>query len=107
MSDGAPIIGLNCDTFHDASGAITGIRDGYWEAIERAGGIPLLIPHLTERAALERILEVVDGIVLVGGDDISAVRLSKLCGREVPASPHSTAMTERREQSDFLLLELL
>src|SRR5260221_58487 len=52
MSGDAPIIGLNCDTFRDDSGAITGVRDAYWEAIERAGGIPLLIPHLTDRAAL-------------------------------------------------------
>src|SRR5687768_7500188 len=92
-----PIIGLNCDGFSDANGVITGLRESYWQAIERAGGIPLMIPHLTERAALEQVLELMDGVVLVGGDDLSARKLSELSGREIAASPHNTTMPELRQ----------
>src|SRR5262245_53202707 len=102
-----PIIGLNCDIFDDERGSITGVRQAYWQSIERAGGIPVLIPHLTNRAAMEQVLQWVDGIVLVGGDDISAARLSRLLGQPITQSAHSDVMPELREQSDFLLLELL
>jgi putative glutamine amidotransferase len=107
MNSTTPIIGLNCDTFREKNGDITGVRQVYWEAVERAGGIPLLIPHLTDRQALQRILALVDGVLLVGGDDISPERLAQACGAPVVASPSSTLMPELREKSDFLLIELL
>ncbi|MFN3284842.1 MAG: gamma-glutamyl-gamma-aminobutyrate hydrolase family protein [bacterium] len=40
----------------------------YVDAVRRAGGVPLLLPPGEERP--ERVLEVVDGLILAGGGDI-------------------------------------
>ncbi len=63
-----PIIGI---TVEIDSEMYSGIRRFYVSAIEQAGGIPLLIPYLTDNEALDTLLKMCDGVLLTGGADIS------------------------------------
>jgi len=69
---GKPLIGLNAD-YRDGSGetpAFTYIAAGYYEAITRAGGIPVILPPQANEADINRALDAIDGLVLVGGGDL-------------------------------------
>ena len=62
----APVIGIT--TYgRDERGRYT-LPSEYVAAVQRAGGVPLLIPPLPELA--QRYLDLVDGVVLAGGGDI-------------------------------------
>jgi putative glutamine amidotransferase len=67
-----PRIGITCKLAIDAAWcpAVAGVRKGYVEAIVAAGGTPLLIPPLVDEATLRQIYELMDGILLSGGEDI-------------------------------------
>lgn len=64
-----PKIALNLDIV-SASPAQAKIYVDYYRAIQEAGGIPLLIPPMTN-ADLESVFAVVSGVVLIGGHDYS------------------------------------
>jgi len=67
-----PVIGLNAD-FRSArkdSPAFSYICAGYYDSVIRAGGIPVIIPPVADTDDLERLLDMVDGMVLVGGADL-------------------------------------
>ncbi len=71
-----PIIGLNAD-FVNASGdkpSFTYVASGYYDAVTKVGGIPLVIPPLDNDEDLEQVLQRVDGVVLVGGADLDPRR---------------------------------
>jgi putative glutamine amidotransferase len=42
----------------------------YIQAVIRAGGLPLLIPHLADLALLRAVYERLDGLLLPGGEDV-------------------------------------
>ena len=42
----------------------------YVQAVVRAGGLPLLIPHMEDRTLLRAVFERLDGLLLTGGEDI-------------------------------------
>lgn len=46
------------------------LRPGYWESVERAGGTPVILPPVESPGVMENYLEVCDGYILSGGDDI-------------------------------------
>lgn len=48
------------------------IADGYTTAVERAGGVPLVIPP--QAGNIDDILSVVDGLIFSGGGDIDPAR---------------------------------
>ncbi len=43
----------------------------YLEAIERAGGVPVVLPNTTDHELLPRILGTLDGLLVTGGADVS------------------------------------
>jgi len=62
----APIIGITTYSRNEA-GEVS-LPGAYLDAVQLAGGIPILLPpHL---AAVDRILEKIDGLILTGGGDI-------------------------------------
>ncbi|QTD41189.1 gamma-glutamyl-gamma-aminobutyrate hydrolase family protein [Sporosarcina sp. Te-1] len=61
-----PMIGVTMDM---AEGQKQVVQEAYIDAILHAGGIPLLIPAGVEKDA-KQIEEVLDGLVLSGGDDV-------------------------------------
>lgn len=46
------------------------LSDDYAQGIEHAGGLPLVIPFLESKSALEAMATRVDGVLLSGGEDI-------------------------------------
>jgi len=41
------------------------------ECIEKAGGIPIVIPYMEDRNSLNQLLDILDGIVFTGGSDVN------------------------------------
>lgn len=73
FSSKLPLIGISAIDDRDAAGIHAprfSNNQSYAKAVEAAGGVPLLIPHVEDPAALRRIYEVLDGILLPGGLDI-------------------------------------
>ncbi len=104
-----PIIAMNAD-FRPASAehvALTWITSGYYDQVIGAktskspGGIPLVIPPLTEDDDLEVILDKVDGVVLAGcALDLDPKRLG------FDKHPATKPMATRREDFDRRLAKM-
>lgn len=94
-----PFIGITCnyDT-KDTVGEVTqmGIPGQDWDyvagdyiyAIEKAGGIPVLLPRTEDPADLEPLIDRLDGILVSGGHDVNPAlyhaRITGKCGRIIP-----------------------
>jgi putative glutamine amidotransferase len=70
--DSKPLIGLNADyrSAKKDSPAFSYLCAGYFDALTKVGAIPLIIPPLQETADLDRVLDLLDGMVMVGGADL-------------------------------------
>lgn len=67
-----PLIAINTD-FRGPNGkspSFSFITSGYFDCIQRAGGIPILIPPSLEEDDLHHLLDRVDGCMLIGGADL-------------------------------------
>ena len=70
-----PIIGVNADYRATTDKpAFTYLSAGYYDAITRVGGIPIVIPPLNDDDDLEQVLHLVDGVLLIGGADLDPRR---------------------------------
>lgn len=65
-SDVKPLIGVSCS--HPGNNSST--RLTYSNAVIKAGGTPVLIPITTDSLVLRDVLNRVDGLLLIGGEDI-------------------------------------
>ena len=98
-----PIIGINCDLDDTGAGRprkgpYLYLYTEYFDAITRAGGIPVLIPFLRSTEDVEQILDCLDGLLLTGGtDDLDPA----LYGQ--PTHPETKVTSKRRMDSDLLL----
>lgn len=70
MKNGKPIIGLTSSYEKNEKAERVFLPHSYLEAIRHFGGIPLLIPVQAGREELELLIDLCDGILLTGGDDI-------------------------------------
>jgi putative glutamine amidotransferase len=95
-----PIIGLNADFVKGAGDkpAFTFVASGYYDAISKVGGIPVILPPLSDDADLEQLLHQVDGVVLVGGADLDPRRDGWML------HPMIRLLADRREQFDRRLV---
>lgn len=102
MIKNRPLIGINADYRAAAKGraASTVLPAGYYDCILTAGGIPLVLPPLVKEADLDPILEKLDGVVMVGGDDLDPKKMG------LGHHPSITLVPERRESADRLLCRL-
>jgi len=95
-----PLIGLNAD-FRPATNnapAFSYLSSGYFDAVTQVGGVPIVIPPLKEPADLDRVLDLLDGVVMVGGADLDPRRDGFML------HPTVRTMTSRREIFDRLLM---
>jgi putative glutamine amidotransferase len=71
-----PIIGLNMDyrSAKKDSPAFSFLCAGYFDAVVKAGGVPVVVPPLEADEDLDRVLDLVDGMVMVGGADLDPRR---------------------------------
>ncbi len=98
-----PLIGLNADyrSAKKDSPAFTYLAAGYYDCISSVGGIPVVIPPVGEADDLNRVLELLDGVVLVGGADLDPRRDGFML------HPSVRTMDSRREEFDRLLVRLI
>ncbi len=80
-----PVIGITPtpmdDTQEHGSFHRYAIANSYTEAVEAAGGVPIVIPP--QAGNIDQLLELVDGLVLSGGGDIHPGRYgAHRCARE-------------------------
>lgn len=71
-----PLIGINAD-FRPAKKdqqPFSYAFAGYYDAVIKAGGLPVIVPPLEERDAVEDMLDRLEGFVLVGGADLDPRR---------------------------------
>ena len=95
-----PRIGITADIARDEHGrARHQVRATYIDAVIAAGGLPIILPAgATLRAEL---VSVVDGIIIIGGDDVD----TRLLG--IPLHPQAKVMDAARQAADFALLKQL
>lgn len=60
-----PIIGISCNATGSAA------NFSYIDAVEKVGGIPVIIPRIDNEDDLLRIVKGIDGLLLIGGEDIA------------------------------------
>lgn len=98
-----PVIGLNADyrSRRKDSPAFSYIRAGYYDAISKADAVPMIIPPIGNDDDLGRLLDLVDGMILIGGADLD-------CRRDgFMLHPSMRLMDGRREEFDRRLVRLI
>jgi putative glutamine amidotransferase len=103
MSFSKQLIGVNADyrSARDNSPAYTVIAAGYCDAIQKAGGIPVIVPPMAEADDLGRVLDQLHGFVLVGGADLDPRRDGFML------HPSVRTLDSRRETFDRMLVREL
>jgi len=98
-----PRIGINADyrERRDPTPAYSFLAAGYYDAILAAGGIPFVIPPISDRNDLKSVVELFDGFVMIGGHDLDPRRDGFML------HPTVRPMDTRREVFDRLLVEVL
>jgi putative glutamine amidotransferase len=98
-----PLIGLNADyrPSRKEGPALSYLPAGYYNAIEAAGGIPVILPPMEDAADITRVLDLVQGFVMVGGGDLDPRR----DGFQLHSSVRP--MDARREEFDRKLMDLI
>lgn len=95
-----PVIGITCNyDIKDEVGLVSHmgiagqkwhfIADNYIECVERAGGIPLLIPICASIETVKQMVSMMDGILISGGHDVNPQEYGQnakgYCGTIIPA----------------------
>jgi putative glutamine amidotransferase len=96
-----PLIGIATDYYTPKSGtAHARVNTGYFDSVLAAGGLPILIPPMRKEhfPELDTVLDMVAGVVLVGGLDLDPRRYGQNLTSAVQL------MSSRREDSDRYLL---
>lgn len=76
------------------------LAEGYYTSIERAGGIPLVIPPIASRDMALSVIERIDGLLLSGGADINPL----LWGED--PIPQLGGINPLRDEHELLLTRL-
>ena len=103
MMDRKPLIALNADyrTAKKNAPAFTFLANGYYDALIAAGSVPIVIPPLDDAADIGRLLDMVDGVVMVGGADLNPNNDGFM------THPTVRELDTRREDFDRLLMNLI
>lgn len=91
-----PVIGVTVDSSDNEERYLSTIT--YASAVERAGGLPILLPYAVDHALIPQYVDMLDGICFTGGNDMNPVRY----GEEW--HPKVNRMDERREKFEFALI---
>jgi len=93
-----PLIAISAPLRADHGALRVRLNAGYARAVERAGGVPMLVPPLDRPADAERILDAADGLLLTGGEDVEPARYG--------AAPHPsvTDTSAARDATELALV---
>ena len=89
-----PIIAISC-SFDEKQFRM---NDTYTGAVERAGGIPVIVPYIADED-VPGVLNMVDGLLLSGGMDVDPKHYND------EAHPKTEATTPERDRVEFALFE--
>ena len=94
-----PLIGINADyrPSRKEHAALSFVAAGYYDGIIASGGVPVILPPVADEGDLVRLLDLLDGVILVGGADIDPRRDGFM------PHPSTRPMDARREDFDRLL----
>src|SRR6187200_74867 len=92
-----PVIGLTTDS-NDADDRYMSTMT-YAAAVEKAGGLPLLLPYAVDCSLVSQYVDLLDGICFSGGNDMNP---NRYC--EEQWHPKCAKMDPRRECFEFALL---
>jgi len=91
-------VGINCDfRTGDSKGDRLFLYTYYFDAMIRAGGLPILLPFLEEARDLEQALSGCDAVLLTGGDDLDPASYGAVSRNE------TNIADKRRLQFDLAL----
>ena len=62
-----PIIGILAETDNEQ---VTKLQPTYTRALEKSGGIPIILPYIKEEVTLDSYIDICDGFLFTGGADI-------------------------------------
>jgi putative glutamine amidotransferase len=95
-----PIIGFNADYRGNRKEgpAVSFLQAGYFTAVLKSGGIPVIVPPLDDEEDLARVLDLLNGFVMIGGGDLDPRR----DGFQMHTSVRP--MDSRREDFDRMLM---
>lgn len=79
MKNGKPVIGLTISYEKTQKEDRVFVNHSYLDAVRRFGGMPLILPTEGDLEELEALVDLCDGILLTGGDDLDP----SLYGEEV------------------------
>ncbi len=66
-----PLIGLTPAYYEHKEMDRSILGKSYTDSIQKAGGLPVLIPPIIDKSDLVQLIQRLDGIVLTGGDDLN------------------------------------
>jgi len=98
-----PLIGVNAD-FRSArrdAPAFHYLSAGYCDCLAKVGAIPLVIPPLEDEHDISRVLDTVEGVVMIGGADLDPRRDGFM------VHPSIRMLDARREKFDRKLIRLI
>jgi putative glutamine amidotransferase len=87
-----PVIGICADYSYGLSGVYEGFgsifewqlaSNDYVKAVEKAGGIPMIIPVFSDTNNIENIIDIVDGVIFAGGADIEPKHYGENVGDKI------------------------
>jgi putative glutamine amidotransferase len=94
-SGSGPLIGIT-SVYEPAKGeksAETTVGFAYVRAVAENGGVPVVLPTVDDERVLQKYLDTLDGLVLIGGDDIPPEAYGE--------QPHETVKVLTRERYEF------
>lgn len=98
-----PLIGITVGEIQNAlyswAPIVYGQGYNYCEAVERAGGVPVLIPLMIDPKNLHQLYDILDGVLFAGGNDINPELY------EEQPYPTTIDCSEKRDNTEFLLAE--
>ena len=93
-----PLIGINTKLVADGEDSYHKLDRNYVRSVERAGGIPVILPFFRSAADARASLARLDGVVFTGGPDVNPRRWGE------PKHPKAELLHPDREASDFLAI---
>ena len=89
-----PIIGItSAYKVEKDGGASTSVSFSYVRAVAENGGVPVVLPTIDDERIIERYVRELDGLVLVGGEDIPPGAYGE--------QPHETVKVVPQQRYDF------
>jgi putative glutamine amidotransferase len=91
-----PVIGITMDYGKKADEYA--LNSAYATSVEMAGGLPMLLAFRTDLALVGQMVDLLDGVILAGGDDLDPARYGE------PRHPRTSPLDPRREAFEFAVL---